>query len=174
MSLPEQLFARLKPSIDALATSLFDASRQRLITQGRCLPHAATQDALSHIAMLGTDPEQFPNGRDRTTQIMLYLHCMLRARVRQRAVAALAIAETVTITPQGRPRTSAIKVLYEHQSGLAVALYMPFKKRLLGGYVFGEVMTFSAEGEVNPWATLRSAQRPSASLGNAGTAAMGA
>jgi len=53
--------------------------------------------------------------------------------------------------PAGQNQTKAVKVLVEHRRGLTVALYLPWRRKLLGGYVFGEVMAVSAQSEVRPW-----------------------
>ncbi len=62
------------------------------------------------------------------------------------------MAENVTITPQGKPSTQAVKVLFEHKRGLTTALYLPFNKRFLRGYSFGATFSVRASPEVNAWA----------------------
>jgi hypothetical protein len=49
--------------------------------------------------------------------------------------------------------TKAIKVLVEHNRGLTVALYLPFKKKIFRGYTFGAMFTIPANPEVYAWAT---------------------
>jgi len=44
-----------------------------------------------------------------------------------------------------------VKVLIEHRRGLTVTLYLPWRRRLLRGYIFGEMIARPAEPEVQPW-----------------------
>jgi hypothetical protein len=86
-----------------------------------------------------------------STAILPLLHGGLRAQAREKDLVAIGVAENVTITPDGQPSTQAIKVLFEHKRGLAVALYLPFKRQFMRGYSFGQVFTVLAIGEVNAW-----------------------
>jgi hypothetical protein len=44
-----------------------------------------------------------------------------------------------------------VKVLLEHQRGLAIAFYMPFAREDSGEYSFGRMVTLFTESEVNAW-----------------------
>jgi hypothetical protein len=57
----------------------------------------------------------------------------------------------VTVTLEGKRPTKAIKVLFEHKRGLSVALYLPFEKKLFGGYIVGSPFSLPANAEVNAW-----------------------
>jgi hypothetical protein len=61
------------------------------------------------------------------------------------------VAENVTVTLEGSASTQAIKVLFEHERGLTVALYLPFKKRFIRGFAFGETFSMLATPEVCAW-----------------------
>lgn len=80
------------------------------------------------------------------------LHDGLRFEAKQFPLRAIGIAENVTINLEGQRTTKAIKVLFEHKRGLTVALYLPFEKRLLKGYAFGNTFSLAADPEVNAWA----------------------
>jgi hypothetical protein len=61
------------------------------------------------------------------------------------------VCEDVTVTPDGQKPTEAFKVLVEHCRGLSVARYLPWRRRLVGGHVFGKVPALAARPEVQPW-----------------------
>jgi hypothetical protein len=69
-------------------------------------------------------------------------------------VRAVAVCEDVRITVAGKSQTPAVKVLLEHRRGLCVALYMPFRKRMVLGYRFDEIFVQAAKPEVAPWENL--------------------
>jgi hypothetical protein len=79
------------------------------------------------------------------------LHDALRTDARRRELVAVAVCEDVTMTPAAQKPTKAVKVLVEHRRGLTVALYLPWQRKVLGGYVFGQIMALTAESEVRPW-----------------------
>lgn len=83
-------------------------------------------------------------------ELLPHLHLALRASAVGHELAAVAVCEDVTITA-GQPATKAIKVLVEHRSGLTVALYLPWRRKLFGRHAFGEIMALSAQPEVRPW-----------------------
>lgn len=71
----------------------------------------------------------------------------LRKQIEAARARAVGVAENVTIPLQGGSATKAIKVLVEHRGGLCVALYLPSKKKLFGGYQMGT--TFAVPGQRN-------------------------
>jgi hypothetical protein len=92
------------------------------------------------------------NETTNSTEVLPLLHEGLRASAQEKNdLVAIGVAENVTVTPDGQPSTEAIKVLLEHKRGLVVALYLPFKKKILRGYSFGQAFTVAASGEVNAW-----------------------
>jgi hypothetical protein len=149
MTTANELYAEVKPDIEAVANPLFDFSEQCLKKRGNFLPHGAVLDANGKVGFVAASPD--PNGRSNSTEVLPLLHEGLRAQAKERELVAISVAENVTVTPQGQPSTEAIKVLFEHKRGLVVALYLPFKKKFLGGYSFGQVFTVAAAGEINAW-----------------------
>lgn len=147
----DDLFVELKPHIEALAEPLFGASEMFVRKRGGFLPHGAVLEAAGEIrlVMAAADNLDAPTS---STEILPRLHEALRAEARDHDLAAVAVCEDVTITPAGEKPTKAVKVLIEHCRGLTVALYLPWKRKLLGGVVFGEVMALPAKPEVQPWA----------------------
>jgi len=79
------------------------------------------------------------------------LHEAIRKQATVKEIKAVGVAENVTITLDGGSTTKAIKVLIEHESGLVVALYLPYRKKFFRSYSFGEIFAVSAKPEVNIW-----------------------
>jgi len=143
------LFSELKPAIEAVSTPLIDFSKQCLRDRGDFLPHAALLTYEGKLALSAAKPE-----RDLTNaaEVLPLLHSGLRLLVKEKGYCAVGVAESVSVIPPGQSqRTAAIKVLFEHQRGLTVALYVPFAKKFLKGYVYGNSFSILAAPEVNPW-----------------------
>jgi hypothetical protein len=147
MTSSDALYSEIKPDIDALATPLFESSERFLKARNIFLPHGAVLTDQGDVTLVAGAPE---NDWTNSTEVLPILHEALRQSARE-GVRAIALAEQVAITPEGGKKTDAIKVLFEHRRGLVVALYLPFKKRLLRGYEFGECFSVAATPEVNAW-----------------------
>ncbi len=144
----QALYTEIKPDIEAVSSPLFTLSRKFISTQGDFLPHAAVLTAESKIELVGAKGK---NDRTNAAEILPLLHGGLRAMAKSKALTAIGIAESVTITPPGRSATKAIKVLFEHRRGITVALYQPFEKTFLRGYVFQDIFSKLAKPEVDAW-----------------------
>lgn len=142
------LYAAIKPDIQLLSAPLFDFSKQCLVKQGNFLPHAAVLSSEGEVRLVGAMGE-----KDRTTsvEILPLLHAGLRNQAKEMSFSAIAVAESVTITPEGKNSTKAIKVLFEHHRGMTVALYLPYEKKLFKGYVYGAMLSMLAKPEINAW-----------------------
>jgi hypothetical protein len=149
LSTPQDLYEALKADVAVLVGPLFEVSEQCVRERGNFLPHGAILKDQGEIELVGAAP----GGADKTTsiEILPLLHLGLRSLVAEKRAIATAIAENVTITPNGGHPTKAIKVLFEHKRGLTVALYLPFEKRFLRGYTFGPAFFVPATPEVNAW-----------------------
>src|SRR5690606_28694131 len=120
--------------------------------RGGFLPHGAVLGADGEVRLTMAAPEDL-DARVSAADVLPRLHDALRAEARAHDLAAVAVCEDVTITPAGQTPTKAVKVLVEHRRGLTVALYLPWKRKLLGGLAFGEIMAAPAKPEVQPWGT---------------------
>jgi len=151
MSTNDELYAELKPDIEAVVGPLFEISMECLRKLGNFLPHGAVLTEEGEVQLVGAAPN---TERDlvNSTEVLPVLHDGLRQKARSTPLRAVAVAENVTITPQGKPSTQAVKVLFEHKRGLTTALYLPFNKRFLRGYSFGATFSVRASPEVNAWA----------------------
>jgi hypothetical protein len=145
----DSLYRELKPDIERLAGSLFEATRVFIKNGGAFLPHGAVLDAAGEIQLVmatggsGTDVVS-------SSDVLPALHAGLRQSARQEGMIALAVCEDVRIRREGEKETRAIKVLVEHKRDLSVAPYMPFRRRWLG-YSYGDVFVKPAAPEVNAW-----------------------
>jgi hypothetical protein len=148
MQSTEELYAELKPEMGAVADPLFEFSEQCLRKHGNFLPHGVVLTVEGKIELVGVQ-----TGQDsaNSVEVLPLLHEGLRSRAQDGQVLAVGVAENVTVTQQGQGSTKAIKVLFEHRRGLTVALYLPFEKRLLKGYQFGQSFSVLANAEVNAW-----------------------
>ncbi|QID16221.1 hypothetical protein G3580_00425 [Nitrogeniibacter mangrovi] len=151
MTSTDALYSELKPDIAMVANQLFDLSETLLRKQGNFLPHAAVLTEDGDLRLVGAAPDT-KSDRTNSTEVLPLLHDGLRFEAKQFPLKAIGIAENVTITLEEQRPTKAIKVLFEHKRGLTVALYLPFEKRLLKGYVFGSTFSLAANPEVNVWA----------------------
>ncbi len=150
MSIEDELYARLKADVDAIAQPLFEFSAQCLRRAGNFLPHGAVLTERGEVELVGAAPDT-KREMVNSTEVLPVLHEGLRRRSREGPLRAVGVAENVTITLEASRPTAAIKVLFEHRRGLTVALYRPFRKRLLRGYSFGAVFAVKAAPEVNAW-----------------------
>ena len=146
----EQLYAELKDDVAAVANALFDLSEKLLHQNGNFLPHGFVLNDEGKDTMVGA-VEDNGSGMSTSTVTLPLLHQGIREQVATGRARAIGVAENVTVTPQGGNATKAIKVLFEHREGLCVALYLPFKKKLIGGYQMGTAFAVPAEPEVRAW-----------------------
>jgi len=146
----DDLFAEFKPQIEALAEPLFGASEMFVRERGGFLPHGAVLEASGEVRLIMAAPDNL-DAPVSPAEILPRLHDALRAAARDHELAAVAVCEDVTITAAEQKSTKAVKILVEHRRGLTVALYLPWRRKLLGGRVFGQVMLLEAQPEVQPW-----------------------
>jgi hypothetical protein len=150
MSTNDDLYAELKPDIQAVAGPLFEFSMECLRKRGNFLPHGAVLTEGGEVQLVCAAPN---TGRDlvNSTEVLPVLHDGLREQARRTPLRAIGVAENVTITPEGKRSTQAVKVLFEHKRGLTTALYLPFRKGFLRGYTYGTTFSVRAAPEINAW-----------------------
>ena len=151
MTSTDTLYTELKPDIGMIASQLFELSETLLRKRGNFLPHAAVLTEDGEIKLVGAAPDTNCDLTN-SVEVLPMLHDGLRLEAKKIPLKAIGIAENVTVTLEGQRATKAIKVLFEHKRGLTVALYLPFEKKLLKGYVFGNTFSLAADPEVNVWA----------------------
>lgn len=152
MTSDDALYRELLPELDALTIPVFEFSELCIRKRGGFLPHGAVLTGDGQIVLVGasvagatTDTLASP------AHLLPTLHEGLRETTRKRGGVATAVSEDVTITQDGERPIQAIKVLFEHQRGLTVALYTPFTKSIFRGYRFLSMISKIARPEVNAW-----------------------
>lgn len=146
----DELFAELKPEIEALAQPLFGASETFVRNRGAFLPHGAVLEADGEVRLVMAAAGDL-DALHAPAEVLPLLHKALRDEAEGHDLAAVAVCEDVTITPAGQEPTRAVKVLVEHRRGLTVALYLPWKRKPFGDCDFGEIVARVARPEVQPW-----------------------
>ncbi len=141
---PKAGYAEAKDDLQAISEPLFDLAVQQVQEQGAFLPFGAVLDRAGELAL-----QAATTGRELQdpAEVLSLLHEGLRAARRQE-LRAVAVCEWVKVAPQGQALTDAVKVLVEHENGLVVAFYLPMRKRLLGKWRSGEILSVAAEPEV--------------------------
>jgi len=148
LSTQAEIYAAVKGELGTLARPLFDKSERLLRERGDFLPHAAVLAPDGKVSLLGAmclTGDGFAN----SWHILPMVHDGLRSMACERDLAAVGVAERVDGIPGTGP-IRAIKVLLEHQRGLAIAFYMPFQQAETG-FDFGKMVTLFTESEVNAW-----------------------
>lgn len=152
MAIDDALYRELLPAMDTLTAPVFEFSELCVRKRGGFLPHGAVLTGDGKIVLVGasvagatTDTLASP------ADLLPTLHEGLRETTKKRGGVATAVSEDVTITHDGERPTQAIKVLFEHQRGLTVVLYIPFTKSIFRGYCFLSMISKIARPEVNAW-----------------------
>ena len=149
MSTQAEIYAAVKGDLGALARPLFEKSEQLLRERGDFLPHAAVLSSEGKVSLLGAMCNT-KDGFANSWHILPIVHEGLRSMAFERALAAIGVAECVAAIP-GAGAIPAVKVLLEHQRGLAIAFYLPYAREDSGDYSFGKMVTYFTESEVNAW-----------------------
>jgi hypothetical protein len=149
----DALYASTQPDLEAVSGPLFDFSALCLKKRGNFLPHGALLKKDGQLVLVSAAPNG-ADGHSTSVEVLPLLHEGLRRRARELGARAIGVAENVTATREGQAPATAIKVLFEHENGLTVALYLPFKKRFLRAPELGEIFAASAEAEVRAWASI--------------------
>ena len=149
MSTQAEIYAAVKGDLGALARPLFEKSELLLRERGDFLPHAAVLTTEGKVSLLGAMCNT-KDGFANSWHILPMVHDGLRSMAGERELTAIGVAERVDVIP-GAGSSRAVKVLLEHQRGLAIAFYMPFARDEIGVFNFGKMVTLFTESEVNAW-----------------------
>jgi len=144
----DALYRELKGDVQTVADPLFDFAEQQLRKRGAFLPFGASLNRRGAVDLQAAwTGEEVTN----SAEILRAMHARLRAVGADPDTAAVAVCEWVKITPEGGSQTDAVKVVVEHIRGLAVALYLPCRKRLIGGWQFGDTFALRVQPEILAW-----------------------
>ena len=149
MSTQAEIYAAVKGELGTLARPLFEKSEQLLRERGDFLPHAAVLTPEGRVSLLGAMCNT-KDGFANSWHILPMVHDGLRSMASERDLLAVGVAERVDAIPGGGT-VHAVKVLLEHQRGLAIAFYMPIVRDDMDKIAFGKMITLFTESEVNAW-----------------------
>jgi hypothetical protein len=133
-----------------VADMVVKISEEHIRNQGSFLPFGAVLTDDGEVQIVG-DGKVSDVVAGAAAQALPKIHDALRQKSRDLSLKVIAVVEDVTISIDGGENTKAIKVHLEHKSGSNSAAYLPFKKKFLRGYSFGEMMIVEAAPEVKVW-----------------------
>jgi hypothetical protein len=149
MSNAAELYAELKADVVSIADPLFEHCRQGLRARGAFLPHAAVLNAEGRVTLMGAMTGT-KDGFANSAQVLAMLHGGIRQLSREKVLVAVAVAESYSGHRANQP-IQAIKVMLEHERGLAVAMFLPFRKTEYGVYNFGDSFVVPAPPALKLW-----------------------
>lgn len=148
-----ELYAEYREELDEIVGSLVNISLELLSVNSNFLPHgiAKTQSGeLTMVAALSDSGKEMVTSED----ILPKVRAGLNQMAQDKSALSVAIAENVRMSIAGRRKIKTIKVQYENPAGLSVAIYTPFKRKLLGGYKTGQSFSQLTSAEiVEAWPT---------------------
>jgi hypothetical protein len=128
--------------LDELSKAAWPFAEQMLAKHGEFFPYAVAMRANGQIAMIAgyTGTEKPPSA-----QVLAQLYEGLRSGAEENRAAA--VVADVRLKQEA---TDAIQVELEHREGIALKVFLPYRKgRFGGGPVYGQI--FAAEGERRIW-----------------------
>jgi len=129
---------------------LFDAllpfGQQMLNKHGEFLPYAAVVGSDGVVSLVAGDiGEERPD----PTGLFDFLIAALRKQVEAEKSRAAGVCVNVSVLdPRSGRKGDAVRFLYEHRSGEAFEIYVPYRKRFLRGYQFEKPFAKAGEPQV--------------------------
>jgi hypothetical protein len=126
---------------------------------GFCIPFAQDQlkkrnGFLPFAAVVHTDGDLNPLAIDEggdpppATEMIGNFRELLRSFVPRGGIEAAAICYDGRVTLPGKEKQDAITVALEHVNGEAAIIYLPYAKKMMRGYQYGEIIGATAEGTI--------------------------
>ena len=129
---------------------LFDAllpfCQQMLNKHGEFLPYAAVVGPEGTVSLVAGDiGEECPD----PTRLFDFLIAALRKQVQAEGCRAAGVCVNVSVVdPRNGQKGDAVRFVYEHRSGEAFEIYVPYRKRFLRGYQFEKPFAKAGEPQV--------------------------
>jgi hypothetical protein len=132
-----------RDELDALLNHLLGFAVQQVERHGEFFPFAAAVAADGELrAVLPT----MEDDRPQSTDVIDYLYRVLTAEAASGAIRAAGVCADVLVTlPDTETETDALRADIEHADADPVRVFLPYRKKRLRGYEWGEL--FAAEGE---------------------------
>ncbi|MGH1330619.1 MAG: hypothetical protein ACRBBK_07035 [Paracoccaceae bacterium] len=142
-----ELYAEYREELGEIVGSLVDTSLELLRLNSNFLPHGIAKTQSGELRMVGALAD---SGKDLVTSedILPNVRAGLNKMAQDKCALSVATAENVSVLREGKRRTETIKVQYENPAGLSVAIYTPFKRKLLGGYKTGQPFSQITSAEI--------------------------
>jgi len=135
-----------REDLNNLLSSCIPFAQQMLAKHGTFFPFGATMSPKGEISLAaGYDDKP---GIDAREVISLTLDGF-RAGARSGNYQAVALCVDVRVdAPDGSGKTDAIRVTLEENGGEALNVFMPYRKRMLGGVSYGEIFASATDHSV--------------------------
>jgi hypothetical protein len=134
------------PDLEELLNVLFPFAQDMLAKYGEFFPFAASMDKKGKVACVGghTGDEQPPS-----EEVLEILEQGLSESAKKGQIRAAGICLDMRIQPSPQePKTDAICARLEHENGEALEIYMPYKKKMLKGYKYGDLIATEGERKI--------------------------
>ena len=130
-----------RDEMDSLLDTLLGFAKQQLEKRGEFFPFAASVDSSGALGMVAVDlGDEHPESAD----VIDALYGALSRSAAEGAIRAAGVCADVLVTPPGSSdKTDAIKTWLEHADSDPVEVFLPYSKKRLRGFTFGEVFARS-------------------------------
>jgi len=123
--------------MDSLLDALIPFAQQQLEKHGEFFPFAASIDSSGALAMVAVD---LGDEQPASTDVIESLYEALERSAATGEIRAAGICADVRITPPGSgDQTDAIRTSIEHAEGDPVEVLMPYAKKRMRGFQFGDL-----------------------------------
>ena len=129
--------AEPREEMDALLSFMFGFARRQLAKHGEYYPFAAAIGSSGDPQAVGIDlGEEYPP----SDQVIGALYDVLKRSARAEEIRASGVCADVRVQPPGySDRTDAIRASIEHVEADPVEVFLPYSKKRVRGYDFGEI-----------------------------------
>ncbi len=127
---------RDREDLNAILNALFGFAKQQLDGQGEFYPFAAVITANGELQMVAT---QMDEERPASTAVIEDIYRVLVPKAESGAIRAAGVCMDVLMTPPGGRKTDALRADLEHVDDRVVTVFLPYRKKRLGGHEFGEL-----------------------------------
>jgi hypothetical protein len=131
------------PDFEQLLDALLPFAQQMLAKNGEFYPFGATIDTSGKPALAASDTG---SEQPESEECIDLLSVGFREQAKQGAIRACGICYDVRTIPPGQTeKVDAICIAFEHNSGEAIHVMVPYRKGLIGRIKYGEL--FACKGE---------------------------
>ena len=132
-----------REDLDNLLSACIPFAQQMLGKRGSFLPFGCTMNPSGEISLSAGYDDKPGIGAQEIADLLLE---GFRAGAVQGEYKAIALCVDVRVdSPHGSGKTDAIRVTLEENGGEAVNVFMPYRKRVLRGMVYGELFASPAD-----------------------------